>query len=99
MNGSSRRVVRDVAKNRRKKRGWLRAVLLFVFIPLFIWAAAFIAWFYWKDITGLFHSDKGSSSAKPSKQFAKPNKQIDKPPEEKILDEERKKLDEILKRR
>jgi flagellar basal body-associated protein FliL len=84
-------------KARKKKRGWLRVVLLFVFVPFFIWALAFVVWLNWNSISNVLHSDTKSSALKPSKQLDKPARQTEKSPKEKIADEDRKKLEEILK--
>jgi len=83
-------------KRRKKKSGWLRAALLFVFVPLFVWALAFLIWFNWTDLNTF---GKKNPATNPSTQVERPSKQTEKPPPEKILEEDRKKLEEILKRR
>lgn len=83
-------------KRRKKKSGWLRAALLFVFVPLFVWALAFLIWFNWTDFNNF---GKKTPATNPSTQVERPSKQTEKPPPEKILEEDRKKLEEILKRR
>ena len=89
-----------MAKKKKRKRSWLRNVLLLicalVFTPLIIWALAFVLWIYWYDITG--RSDN-PSPAKASKEAGRPIKPVDKPAHEKIGEQDRKKLEEILKRR
>jgi hypothetical protein len=86
-------------KGRKKKRGWLGAVLLFVFVPFFIWALAFFVWFNWNNISNFLDSDARSPTAKRPKQVEKPRPGSEDSPEEKISDEDRKKLDEILRQR
>jgi hypothetical protein len=86
-------------KRRNKKSGWLRAALLFVFVPLFVWALAFLIWFNWTDFNHFLGFGKKTPATNPSTQLERPSKQTEKPPPEKILDEDRKKLEEILKRR
>jgi len=80
-------------------RRWLGAVLLFVFIPFFIWGLAFLIWFNWPEITGFFGSDKPAPPIKSLNQIENSHRQIEGSPQEKILDEDRRKLDEILKQR
>jgi hypothetical protein len=79
-------------KRRKNKRGWLRAVLLFLFVPVFIWALAFVVWLNWHSISNVQHSDTKSSALKPAEQS-------EKSPKEKITDEDRRKLEEILKQK
>jgi predicted PurR-regulated permease PerM len=95
-----------VASHRRKKRGWLKSLLLFIFVPLIIWGLAFIGWFYWDSIANLIGSENQSSKGKPARPFEAPRREIEKrakenqpPAQEKIIDEDRKKLDEILRQR
>ncbi len=85
-----------MARNRRKKRRWLRTLLVFVLTPLTVWAAAFLIWFFWYDITRQANTDKGAGSRKAS---AAPDASRREPPRESIPEEDRKTLDEILKRR
>ena len=86
-----------MARKRRRKRSWLRTVLLFILTPLVVWFLAFLLWLYWDDITDLFTRDqKGAKPAQKSERVEQPAKNKSA---EKILDEDRKKLDEIIKRR
>jgi hypothetical protein len=85
-------------KRRKKKRGWLRAVLLFFFVPVCVWVLAFLIWFNWTNSKTLFPAKK-SPAVRPSQRVEKENKQAGKSSGEKIHDEDRKKLDEILKNR
>jgi hypothetical protein len=71
---------------------------------LVIWFLAFLIWFYWYNILGMFSGTEPKSKAVP-KSEARPEPRGKAPPPpakapaEKILDEERQKLDDILKRR
>jgi flagellar biosynthesis/type III secretory pathway M-ring protein FliF/YscJ len=52
-----------VAQAKRKtkpkpKPNWPKRLLLFVFIPLFIWLLAFLLWFNWRSVEKLFSPDK-----------------------------------------
>jgi hypothetical protein len=85
-------------KGRKKKRGWLRAVVLFVFVPFFVWALAFFVWFNWNNISNLLHSDTRGPTAKETKRVEKPTTGSEDSPKEKILDQDRRQLEEILKR-
>jgi hypothetical protein len=82
-------------KVRNKKRRWLRAVLLFVGVPVFIWALAFLVWFNWNSISNDLSDNTTPPALKPSRQLQKPEKN----PKEKIPDEDRRQLEEILKQR
>ena len=91
-------------RRRKKNRGWLIKLLLFVSIPLIVWFAAFLMWFYWSSLSALFTGakkqeakpvTKGSSPVQPSKNAENPPA---KQPQERILEQDRKKLDDILKR-
>jgi len=90
-----------VARKRRRKRSWLRTVLLFILTPLVVWFLAFLLWLYWDDITDLFTRDQKSLKSPPSppRQSEKVEQPTKNKSAEKILDEDRKKLDEIIKRR
>ena len=93
-----------MAQKRRKKRSWLRALLFYIFFPIFIWLVAFLVWFYWSDLTRLISggTDKSKPAAKTSRQLDKGEKADSAPanrPREKISEEDRKSLDDILKRR
>jgi hypothetical protein len=88
----------------RKSRHRLRKVLFYLCFPFFVWFVAFLAWFYWHDLSRLFYKDEGKP--KPAAKFdARQNKGDNREaapatrPEEKILDEDRRKLEDILKQR
>jgi hypothetical protein len=92
------------ARKPRRRRGWLRTVLFFICFPLIVWFVAFLIWFYWYNIVGMFSDTDHKTNVVPKsetkperreKSLAPPAQQ----PAEKILDEERQKLDDILKRR
>jgi hypothetical protein len=87
-----------VAKKKKRKIGWLRKLLFFIFTPLLIWFLAFVIWFYWNDITKSSTANKGKIQPAPraTRQAEPPAK---KSAAEKILDEDREKLDEILNKK
>jgi len=93
-----------MAQKRRKKRGWLRGLLLYLFLPIFIWFIAFLVWLYWSEVTRLVSggANRSKAASKTSRQPDKSEKADPAPanrPREKILDEDRKNLEDILKRR
>jgi hypothetical protein len=97
---SPRRAVKRVATRKRKKRSWLKTLLIYISIPIGIWLAALLIWFYWHDLTGLVSNDKAprgtpSKVRRVERDEASPTKR----PQEKILEEDRQKLEEVLKRR
>jgi hypothetical protein len=89
-----------VARKRRRKRRWLRPVLLFILTPIILWLLAFLIWLYLDDIASLFTRDQ--KNAAPAPKAAQKSQGVVPPAknksDEKILDEDRKKLDEIIKR-
>ena len=92
-----------MARKKQRKKSWLRTLLLFLLVPLAVWAIAFLIWFYWYDLSNLF------SREEPEETNSRPSRQIEKdarresapapPPQEKIFEEDRKKLEDLLKRR
>jgi len=93
-----------MAQKKRKKRGWFRRLLFYIFLPIFIWFVAFLVWFYWYELTRLFSggANRSKPAAKTSRQLDKSEKAESSPtnrPREKILEEDRKSLEDILKRR
>lgn len=86
-----------VAKKKRRKRSWLRALFLFVIPPFLIWLVAFLLWFYWNDLGKLFWEDSGRSQTAPQT-TRKVDSPAKSPSKETILEEDRRKLDEILKK-
>jgi cytoskeletal protein RodZ len=97
---------KNVANKRRKKqRSWLKKLLFFVSVPLIVWFAAFLIWFYWNGLSELFtgaQKQEAKPAVRGSRQI-KPGENSEnapaKPSQEKILDEDRKKLEDILQRR
>ena len=86
-----------MAKGRKRRTSWLKALLFFVLTPLIVWAFAFLIWLYWYDITGLFGPPDNIPAAKTSKEVERPTKPSEKSPQEGIREEDRRKLEEILK--
>ncbi|HMF48553.1 MAG TPA: hypothetical protein VK603_07915 [Candidatus Saccharimonadales bacterium] len=92
-------------KRRKRQRSWLKKLLFFVSVPLIVWFAAFLIWFYWNGLSGLFtgvEKQEAKPAIKQSRQI-KPGESSEnsraKRPQETIHDEDRKKLDDILQRR
>ena len=72
--------------------------------PLIVWFVAFLIWFYWYNIVGMFPDTEHNTKTVPNSETGQERREISqtsaaKAPAEKILDEERQKLDDILKRR
>ena len=93
-----------MAQKRRKKRSRFRRLLFYVFFPLLIWLVAFLIWFYWNNVTGLFSgaADKSKSAVKAGRRPERSEKDetpAARRPQERILDEDRKSLEDVLKRR
>jgi hypothetical protein len=86
-----------VAKKKKRKIGWLRKLLFFIFTPLLIWFLAFLIWFYWNDITGLSRRHNKTPGTRAEKPFDRPSKQSEKTNQERIGEEDRRKLEDILK--
>jgi hypothetical protein len=69
-------------------------LLFFILTPLVVWFA-FLIWFYWNDLNGLFgQRDKIPQAGKEVEWSGKPS---DKTAQERIGEEDRRKLEEILK--
>ena len=84
-----------MAKKKKRKIGWLKKLFLFICTPLVVWFLAFLIWFYWNDLNGLFgQRDKIPQAGKEVERSGKPS---DKTAQERIGEEDRRKLDEILK--
>ena len=93
-----------MARNRRKKRRWLRTLLVFVLTPLTVWMAAFLIWFFWYDITrqastGNVARVPGFNANRDGNPGTARNASRRERPQETIPEEDRKTLDDILKRR
>jgi hypothetical protein len=86
-----------VAKRRKRRTSWLKALLFFTVTPFVVWALAFLVWLYWYDITGLFGPSDNIPAAKTSKEIERSTQPSEKSPQEGIREEDRKKLEEILK--
>jgi hypothetical protein len=88
---------------RRKPQGSrLRKLLVYIFVPLFVWLSGFVIWFYWYDLRALLTRPTDPT---PQPKVTRPVDRTDKAerppakrPQEKIFDNERKKLDDIIKR-
>lgn len=91
-----------MAQRQRRKRSWVKRLLVYIFVPLSVWFIAFVMWFYWYDFRDFFIKDKEPKNrSKATREFDKGEKVEQKPatrPREKIFDEERKKLEDIIKR-
>jgi hypothetical protein len=87
---------------KKKRRGrWGRRVLFYIFVPLLVWGAAFLVWFYWYDLKTLVAKESPSIDRRP-RQINR--EEAERGPgktraQEKIPDEDRKKLEDIIKRR
>jgi hypothetical protein len=70
-------------------------------VPLAVWFAAFLLWFFWYDIAGLVRGDGShpDSAPKASRRAGTLAAPPTSRPEEKILNEDRKTLDDIIKKR
>ena len=90
-----------VAKKRRRKRGWLRTLLFFVFVPLIVWFFAFVTWLYWYDIQGFIGREEArqKTPAEAARKTDRIESPTDRRSQERISDEDRRKLEEILKER
>ncbi|MGH7826833.1 MAG: hypothetical protein ACREQ7_16870 [Candidatus Binatia bacterium] len=86
-----------MAKKRRRKRGWLKGLLLFIFTPLIIWVFAFLIWLNWDGIVKLIGNESEKPKS-PARAARKPDK-TGSTSTEKLVDEDRKRLDDILKKR
>jgi hypothetical protein len=86
-----------VAKKKGRNRSWLKLLLLFILTPLITWALAFLIWFYWYNITGLFSRGDKMPPLKASKEVERSTKPSDRSARERIGEEDRRKLEEILK--
>ncbi len=79
-------------------------MLFFLLFPLIVWFAAFLIWFYWYNIVGMFSKAEDKTKAAPKSEIRQEQREKSeslpaKQPAEKILDEDRRKLEDILKRR
>jgi hypothetical protein len=82
-----------VAKKRRRKRSWLKTLLLFIATPLLVWFLAFLTWFYWNDLVKLAVQDRPEAIPKAVRKAEWP---AENKSNEKILEEDRRKLEDIL---
>jgi len=89
-----------VAKKRKKKSGWLKVLLLFMFVPVFVWGAAFLIWLNWNDLKAFFGYEPSRATPAAKAGLSEPPKRAaGKGPQETILDEDRRQLEDILKRK
>jgi cytoskeletal protein RodZ len=66
-----------VAQARRKKKSaWKKRLVLFVFMPLFVWFLAFLFWFNWGHIEKFFAKDRRANPAKASRNLDQSEKPI-----------------------
>jgi hypothetical protein len=91
-----------MAQRQRRKRNWIKRLLVYIFVPLGVWLIAFVMWFYWYDFRDFFGKDKELKNRPKATREVDKGEKIErgtaKRPPEKILDEERKKLEDIIKR-
>jgi len=99
-----------MAQKKRKKRHWLRLLVLCVSFPIVVWLGAFFVWFFWADLTRIFFKEATKPSAvvktepkvERNLERADENTSAQKAPNdrapEKLVDEDREKLDAIIKR-
>jgi hypothetical protein len=91
-----------MAQRQRRKRSWVKTLLVYIFVPLSVWLIAFVIWFYWYDFRDLLVKDKEPKNrSKATRELDKGEKMergAAKRPPEKIFEEERKKLQDIIKR-
>ena len=85
-----------MAKRRKRRTSWLKALLFFTLTPFVVWALAFLIWLYWYDITSFFGPSDNIPATK-TKEIKRLTQPSEKPPQERIREEDRKKLEEILK--
>lgn len=92
-----------MAQKKKRRMSWGRRALFYLLFPLIVWALAFLVWFYWYNLRGLFikeHSSKDRPKASRQNDKREPEERPAKNRiPEKILDDDRKKLDDIIKRR
>ena len=92
-----------MARKKQRKKSWLRTLVLFLVIPLAVWAIAFLIWFYWYDLSNLVTKDAPHrASPKPARQIEKDDRRertAAPQPQEKLFEEDRKKLEDVLKQR
>jgi hypothetical protein len=89
-----------VAARKRKKKSWIKRPVFYVCFPLVVWFAAFLIWFYWRDLQALFGKDTAPMRVMPKAARSEKAERIPaNPSQEKILDEDRKRLEDILKRK
>lgn len=93
-----------MARKPRRRRGWLRTVLFFMLFPLIVWFVAFLIWFYWYNLVGMFSKAEDKTKAAPKSEIRQEQREKSaalpaQQPAEKISEEDRRKLDDILKRR
>jgi hypothetical protein len=86
-----------VAKKRRRKGRRLGTLLFLILTPFVVWFLAFLIWFYWNDLSGLFRRHDEIPPSKAGKEVERSGKPPDKTAQESIREEERRKLEEILK--
>lgn len=92
-----------MARKKKQKSRWLRTLLLLLLIPLGVWSAAIVIWFFWYDLPSWNNPDHGRraqpNSVRTRERQDKRDPSAVKRPQEQILDDDRQKLEDILKRR
>jgi flagellar biosynthesis/type III secretory pathway M-ring protein FliF/YscJ len=88
------------AKQKNKKRSWLKRLLIYLATPFVVWFVAFLLWFFWQDMMRLFNRSRPGE--KPKAATAPSSDRTRAAPfdrgEEKIREEDRRKLEDIIKR-
>ena len=91
-----------MARKKQRKKSWLRALVLFLVVPLAVWLIALLIWFFWYELKSPFTEDAPIQVIpKPARQSEKNDRRErrSEQPQEKIFEEDRKELQDILKQR
>ena len=92
-----------MARKKQRRKSWLRTLVLFLMIPLAVWLIAFLIWFYWYDLSGLFNREGPGRASPKSPRLTETDDRRERgpaaQPQEKIFEEDRKQLEDVLKRR
>lgn len=92
-----------MARKKKRKTSWLRILLLILFIPLGVWSAAIVIWFFWYDLARWINPDlprrPQPNAVRQREHDEKRDTSATKRPQERILDDDRQKLEDVLKRR
>ena len=92
-----------MARKKRRKTSWFKRLLLFIFLPIFIWVAAFFLWLYWEDMMKLI--GRKQQAKPPARAVVEPRREPERKvapqpnnSREQIREEDRRQLEDILKR-